>query len=225
MRYLDTVAGGLSKCFLAGFVAASALVATGVSAQGTAPGLQKPDPAKGEQIATQVCAACHGPDGNSTAPVNPKLAAQHPVYLQKQLHDFKVKEGAKTAVRPNAIMSGIVAPLSDQDMANLAAFYSAKPLKPAAAKNKETVELGRNIFRGGIAEKGVPACAGCHGPSASGIPSQYPRLGGQYADYTEAQLKAFRSGARGNSAAMTTIAGRLQDPEIKAVADYIAGVR
>lgn len=226
MRYLDTVGGGFARGVLAGVFVAFALASPGVFAQAAkdAPP-PKADPAKGEQMATQVCAACHGPDGNSTAPVNPKLAAQHPEYLQKQLADFKVQEGEKAAARPSPIMGAFAAPLTPQDMLNLSAYYSAKELKPSAAKNKEVVDLGRKIYRGGIAEKGVPSCAGCHGPTGSGIPSQYPRLGGQYAEYTEAQLVAFRSGARPNNAAMVTIAARLSDREIKALADYIAGVR
>jgi cytochrome c553 len=189
------------------------------------PVVPKADPAKGEQLATQVCAACHGADGNSTAPVNPKIAAQHPTYLHKQLANFKPKEGGKPADRPNPIMSAIAAPLSEEDMANLAAFYASKPLKPSAARDKELVDLGRDIYRAGIADKGVPSCAGCHGPTGSGIPSQYPRLGGQFSDYTEAQLAAFRSGARHNNVSMVTIASRLSDREIKALADYIAGLR
>jgi cytochrome c553 len=122
-------------------------------------------------------------------------------------------------------MSAFAAPLTPQDMANLAAFYTAQQFKPSAAKNKDVVDLGRDIYRGGIAAKGVPSCAGCHGPTGSGIPSQYPRLGGQFAEYTEAQLVAFRSGARANNAAMVTIAARLSDHEIKALSDYIAGLR
>lgn len=227
MRYLDTVAGGVARGVLAGIFAALALVPVGVAAQEGAAAAVAPkaDPAKGEQIATQVCAACHGADGNSTAPVNPKIAAQHPAYLQKQLADFKVKEGAKTADRPSPVMSAFAAPLSEQDILNLSAFYGAKPLKPSAAKNKDLVGFGRDIYRGGIADKGVPSCAGCHGPAGSGIPAQFPRLGGQYAEYTEAQLLAFRSGSRGNNLAMATIASRLSDREIKALADYIAGLR
>ncbi|MGE0797120.1 MAG: cytochrome c [Lautropia sp.] len=185
----------------------------------------KPDPAAGEKIATEVCAACHGADGNSTAPANPKLAAQHVGYLHKQLKDFKAQPGAKAAARVNAVMAGFVAPLSDQDMLNLSAFYAAKELKPSAARNKDLVDLGRTIYRAGIAEKGVPACAACHGPTGSGLPIQYPRLGGQYSDYTESQLTAFRAGTRGNNAPMATIAARLSDHEIKAVSDYIAGLR
>lgn len=244
MKRLDEMAGGLAtdaregsktpaaRNFLAAVCSA---VAGAVLALAPAPGIAqnaalppvapKADPAKGEQLATQVCAACHGADGNSTAPVNPKIAAQHPTYLRKQLADFKPKEGGKPADRPNPIMSAIAAPLSEEDMANLSAFYTSKPLKPSAARNKDLVDLGRDIYRAGIADKGVPSCAGCHGPTGSGIPSQYPRLGGQFSDYTEAQLVAFRSGGRHNNVAMTTIASRLSDREIKALADYIAGLR
>jgi cytochrome c553 len=185
----------------------------------------KPDPAKGEKLAAQVCAACHGADGNSTAPVNPKIAAQHSAYLHKQLADFKPKEAGKPAERPNPIMSAIASTLSDEDMANLSAYFTAKELKPSTARNKDLVELGRNIYRGGVADKGVPSCAGCHGPAGSGIPAQYPRLGGQFSDYIEAQLVAFRGGGRHNNVAMTTISSRLSDHEIKALADYIAGLR
>ena len=231
MKYLDTIAGGVARGLFSavcdGLFGALALAHAGGSAQNTAqpPVAPKADPAKGEQLATQVCAACHGADGNSTAPANPKIAAQHPVYLQKQLSDFKVKDGAKAADRPSPIMTAIASPLSPQDMLDLSAFYSAKPLKPSAAKNKELVDLGRDIFRAGIADKGVPSCSGCHGPTGSGIPAQYPRLGGQFSDYTESQLVAFRSGGRGNNAAMASIASRLSDREIKALADYIAGLR
>jgi cytochrome c553 len=212
---------------MAGFLGGLALAPAALVAQDAAlpPVATKADPAKGEKIAGQVCAACHGPDGNSTAPSNPKIAAQHPTYLQKQLADFKVKEGAKTASRPSPIMTPLASQLSPQDMADLAAFYSAKPLKPSAARNKEMVDLGREIYRGGIADKGVPSCSGCHGPTGSGIPAQFPRLAGQYSDYTEAQLVAFRSGTRQNNLPMSHIASRLSDSEIKALADYIAGLR
>jgi cytochrome c553 len=183
------------------------------------------DANKGAQIATQVCAACHAADGNSTAVANPKLAAQHSDYLYKQLSNFKVKAGAKEAERANAIMAGFASQLSDADMRNVAAYYENQKLKPASAKDKELSDLGRKIYRGGIAEKNVPSCAGCHGAAGSGIPAQYARLGGQWAEYTEAQLVAFRSGARKNNAQMTTIASRLSDLEMKAVSDYIAGLR
>ena len=185
----------------------------------------KPDLQKGGQIAQQVCAACHGADGNSGSPANPKLAGQHADYLYKQLVNFKVKEGAKQAERANAVMAGFAAQLSEADMRNVSAFYASQALKPAAAKNKDLVELGQRIYRAGIAEKGVPACAGCHSPNGAGMPAQYPRLQGQYGEYTEAQLVAFRQGERRNSAQMTTIAERMSDREIKAVSDYIAGLR
>jgi len=185
----------------------------------------KVDLAKGQQIASQVCAACHGADGNSTAPANPKLASQHPEYLLKQLQNFRVQAPAKEPTRANPIMAGFAAQLSDEDMRNVAAYYAAQPLKPAAARDKDVVELGQRIYRGGIAAKKVAACAGCHSPNAAGIPAQYPRLGGQYAEYTASQLVAFRQGVRKNSEQMTAIAAQLSDAEIKAVSEYIAGVR
>lgn len=179
----------------------------------------KPDLAKGQAIATQVCAACHAADGSRGSPANPILAGQHPEYLVKQLQEFKAGK------RNNAIMKGFASTLTDEDMKNVAAFYASKSAKPGFAKDKTLVALGEKIYRGGIADKAVPACAACHGPSGAGLPVQYPRLGGQHGDYTEAQLVAFRSGARANNAQMTTIASRLSDREIKAVSDYIAGLR
>jgi cytochrome c553 len=131
----------------------------------------------------------------------------------------------KSGKRNNAIMKGFASNLSDEDMKHIAAFYAGKTAKPGAAKNKDTIRLGEKIYRGGIAAKQVPACAGCHAPSGAGMPAQYPRLGGQHAEYTESQLVALRSGARGNSAQMSTIAARMSDKEIKAVSDYIAGLR
>ncbi len=200
---------------------ALSLLATPVAFAQTA----KADLAKGQQIASQVCAACHGADGNSTGPANPKLASQHPEYLFKQLQNFRVQAPAKEATRANPIMAGFAAQLSEEDMRNVAAYFAAQPLKPAAASDKDVVELGQRIYRGGIAAKKVAACAGCHSPNAAGIPAQYPRLGGQYAEYTASQLVAFRQGVRKNSEQMTAIAARLSDAEIKALAEYIAGVR
>lgn len=185
-----------------------------------------PDLAKAKQTAEQVCAACHGADGNSAIAVNPKLAAQHAAYLEKQLINFKPANG-KPAERNNAIMAGMVAALTPEDMKALALYFSQQKLKPEVAKNKATVEFGQKIWRSGDASKGIPACAGCHGPAGAGLPAQYPRLAGQFADYTEAQLKAFRDGVRANdpSSMMRAIAVRMTDPEIKAVSDYIAGLR
>jgi cytochrome c553 len=179
----------------------------------------KADLAKGQTIATNVCVACHTADGSRGSPANPIIAGQHPEYIAKQLAEFK------SGKRNNAVMKGFATALSDDDMRNVAAFYASKSAKPGFAKNKELVALGEKIYRGGIADKAVPACAGCHSPNGAGIPAQYPRMGGQHADYTEAQLVAFRGGVRANSAQMTTIAAKMSDKEIKAVADYIAGLR
>ena len=206
-------------------IAIAAGVALSAAGDAHAQSAGKPDLKKGAEIASQVCAGCHGADGNSPTPANPKLAGQHAEYLAKQLANFKVKPGAKEPERNNAVMAAFAAQLSDGDMRNVAAFYAAQPLTPAAARDKALVEQGRNIYRAGIASKGIPACAGCHGPSGAGIPAQYPRLQGQYAEYTESQLTAFRQGTRANNASMTTISSRLSDTEIKAVSDYIAGLR
>lgn len=182
------------------------------------PVVAKPDPAKGEITSKNVCAACHTNDGSRGTPAYPILQGQHPEYLVKQLTEFKAGK------RVNAIMQGMAAILSPEDMRNVAAFYSAKEAQPGSAKNQDFVAIGEKIFRGGIAERNIPACAGCHSPNGAGIPSQYPRLGGQHADYTEAQLVAFRGGVRNNSVAMSGVAAKLNDREIKAVADYIAGL-
>jgi cytochrome c553 len=181
---------------------------------------------KAQGIAAQVCAACHGADGNSSAPANPKIAGQVAEYLQKQLADFKATGGKKPA-RESAIMAGMVANLSEADMKGLAAFYAGQPLKPAAAADKDLAALGQKLWRGGYAAGNVPACAGCHGPAGAGMPSQFPRLGGQYAEYVAAQLKAFREGARSNDAngVMRSVAAHLNDRQIQALAEYAAGLR
>jgi cytochrome c553 len=184
------------------------------------------DASKGQGIAARVCAACHGPDGNSTTSANPKLAGQVPEYLQKQLSNFKPASGKKPE-RENPIMAGMAAPLSPEDIRNVAAYFSQQASKPGAAKDKEALELGRKLWRAGDTSRGLPACAGCHGAVGAGIPSQFPRLAGQYAEYTESQLKAFRTGSRSNdpNRAMRTIAAKMTDAEISAVADYAAGLR
>lgn len=181
--------------------------------------VEKPDLAKGEASYGVVCAACHAADGNSAIPVNPKLAQQHPEYLVKQLQEFK------SGKRANAIMTGMATPLSDQDMKNIAAWLASKPNKAGLAKEKDLVALGEKIYRGGIADRQIPACAGCHSPNGAGIPALYPRLSGQHADYTAAQLNTFRDGSRKNSAPMALVATKMNDREIKAVSDYIAGLR
>jgi len=210
------------NCMLAALAAAGLLWAAPAAAQDAA----KPDLAKGEQLARQVCVACHAADGNSVAPANPKLAGQHTNYLYKQLTNFKA-QGGKKAARENALMAGMVANLSDPDMRALAAYYAAHKLKPAAASDKDLATLGQKIWRGGIADKNVAACAGCHGPDGAGIPGQYPRLAGQFAEYVDAQLKLFRAGGRANdpNGMMRGVAARMSDEEIKAVAEYAAGLR
>ena len=186
----------------------------------------KPDAAKGQGIASQVCAACHAADGNSPAAANPKLAGQVYEYLHKQLVNYKPQAG-KRAARENAVMAGMVANLSVADMQNVAAYYASQKLKPAAAKDKELAALGQKIYRGGNTATAVAACSGCHGPSGAGIPAQYPRISGQFAEYVEAQLKAFRSGTRSNdpNGMMRGVAARMSDREIQAVAEYVAGLR
>ena len=186
----------------------------------------KPDLAKAQSVASQLCAACHAADGNSGAPANPKLAGQFAEYLTKQLVDFKAQAGRKPA-RESPIMAGMVANLSDADMTGLAAYYAGQKLKPAAAADKDLAALGQKLWRGGNAASGVSACAGCHGPAGAGIPAQFPKLAGQYAEYVAGQLKAFKEGARSNDAngVMRDVAARMTEREIRAAAEYAAGLR
>ncbi len=177
--------------------------------------------ARARSIAESVCAACHGVDGNSPIPVNPSLAGQHPGYLYKQLADFKAGR------RKNAAMSAMVANLSDDDLRNLAIYFAAQKPVAGTAKDRALVAAGQRLYRGGNGETGVPACSGCHSPDGAGIPAQFPRLAGQHSDYTVVQLQSFRSGDRDNdsNAMMRMIAGRLNDKDIAAVAQYIMGLR
>ncbi|MDH5540234.1 MAG: cytochrome c4 [Rhizobacter sp.] len=193
------------------------LACTAASAEGAKSA--KPDLAKGQATSAAVCAACHSFDGSRGAPANPILQGQHPEYLVKQLSEFK------SGKRDNPIMKGFAGTLSDEDMRNVAAFYASKQAKPGFAKNKDLIALGERIYRGGLADRHVPACAGCHSPTGAGIPAEFPRLAGQHADYTEAQMIAFRIGVRSNSAQMMGVAAKMSDKEIKAVSDYIAGLR
>jgi len=205
---------------------AAAPMAPAAEAKAAVPGKPKVDAAAGEALysngdATRgvaACLTCHGPKGQSAIGTWPKLSAQHAAYTAKQLKNFK--EGT----RANPIMMGMAVTLTDQDMQNIAAYLVKQPVSLGVAQDKATIELGQSIYRGGIAAKGVPACAACHGPTGAGIGSQYPRLGGQWAEYTNAQLIAFREGVRKNSSQMTTIASKLSDLEMKAVSDYMAGL-
>ena len=177
-----------------------------------------PDLVQGAAKFAAVCAACHGADGNSIIAANPKLAQQHPEYLIKQLQDFK------SGKRANAIMAGMVSTLSDDDMRNIAYWLASNKEKPGYATDKDLVAIGEHIYRGGIAALHVPACAACHSPDGAGIPSQYPRLSGQQSDYVAEQLTAFRDGVRKNSVPMSDVAANLNDHDIKALAQYIAGL-
>lgn len=187
----------------------------------------KGDATKAQTIANQVCAGCHAADGNSTAPANPKLAGQPAEYITKQLKNFKdaAKEPSKEGARKSSVMGAMTATLSDQDMLNLGVYYAEKTIKPSSAKLP--YDAGKKVYQGGNSGTGVPACAACHGPTGAGIPSQFPRLGGQHADYILAQLKAFRTGDRLNDAGkmMRTIANKMTDQEMLAVANYVSGLK
>ena len=209
----------LAPLLMAAALAASSLSAIAAEEKPVATGPAKPDLVKGEASYTAVCAACHGADGNSTVTIQPKLAQQHPEYLAKQLEEFK------NGKRKNAVMQGFASMLSPEDMRNISFWAASQKLKPGFAKDRALVSLGERIYRGGIADRQIPACAACHSPNGSGIPVQFPRLGGQHADYTTAQLVAFRDGVRTNSVQMTGVAAKMNDREIKAVSDYIAGLR
>ena len=199
--------------------AAAGAAAPGAAAPGAAAPAAKVDLAKGEASYSQVCVACHAADGNSNIPANPKLAQQHPEYLVKQLEEFK------SGQRANAIMAGFAAMLSEADMKNISFWLATQKNKPGFAKDKDLVALGERIYRGGLGDRNIPACVSCHSPNGAGIPSQYPRLSGQHADYTASSLVAFRDGVRKNNEVMTGVAARLNDREIRAVSDYIAGLR
>lgn len=200
-------------------LASVALSLSGLAHSSETKAAAKPDLAAGEAKASTVCLACHTADGSRGLPAYPILQGQHPEYLVKQLTEFK------DGKRKNSIMNGMAAALTPEDVRNVAAFYASKKAKDGTAKNPALVAVGEKIYRGGIAKKSVPACAGCHSPNGAGMPVQYPRLAGQHSDYTKAQLTAFRQGERTNNAQMTSIAANLSDKEIEALADYIAGLR
>ena len=203
-----------------------AATAFGVQASEAAKAAPKGDPARGQPIASTVCGACHGPDGNSQVAANPKLAGQHPEYLFKQMSNFKGHDG-KQPERVNAIMNGMIAAFDENQMRDLSAYFASKKQTGESAKNRETIEAGQKLYRAGDMSKGLPACAACHGPSGAGIPAQFPRIAGQFPEYTEAQLKSFREGSRANDPAkmMRMVAIKMTDAEIKAVSDYVAGLR
>ncbi len=172
-----------------------------------------------QQVAQNVCAACHGVDGNSSISLNPKLAGQHPEYLLKQLTNFK------DGIRANSVMAGMVANLTKEDMQGLAKYYAGQKQTLGKAKSNGVGSLGEKIYRGGIAATGVPACAACHGATGAGMPKQFPRVSGQHADYALQQLRTFRTAERANAPMMMTIAAKMTDAEMQAVADYMQGLR
>ena len=237
MTARKTVASGVAKLVAGGMMLA--FVAMSPSQAADAPALPKPDAVKGGQLYEQgdaargiiACASCHGAGGNSVMPANPSLSGQAHEYLDKQLRDFKIKEGAKLPARTGeggnpTIMTANVANMTPEDMQNVSLYLAMQPVKePATAGHKDLKELGEKIWRGGLPERNVAACASCHGARGEGIPAQYPRLAGQFPSYIEEQLKLFRSGDRNNSIPMHDIADRMSDADIRAVSDYAAGLR
>ncbi|MGB4466799.1 MAG: c-type cytochrome [Azovibrio sp.] len=207
-------------------MALAALLVAGFTVNAAEEAKPKADPAKGKVVAETICVACHGVDGNSMVSAYPHLAGQGQDYIYKQLLAFKSVDG-KPAARNNPIMAGMTAALSDEDMKNVAAWFAQQQLKPAMATQEALIPRGQKLWRAGDAAKGVPACAGCHGPAGKGLPAQYPALAGQFPEYIELQLKSFRSGERANDpeSMMRSIADRLSDNDIKSVAEYAAGLR
>jgi len=223
---MNRLSSPLLKTLLVTLTVFGGLPAATAAAPAAAPAV-KADPARGGALydagdparGLPACVSCHGAAGNSSIVANPKLSGQFASYTHKQLVDFT------TPNRQQPIMTLYAKMLTEAEKKDIAAWLAVQVHKPGAAKNKDTVELGRKIYRGGIAERGVAACASCHGANASGIPAQYPRLAGQHQDYTTAQLEAFKSGTRANSPQMTTLSQRMSTAEMRAVADYIAGLR
>jgi cytochrome c553 len=203
--------------FLTGFAGLMALVYA--SAIGAAPAPEsKPDLQRGQQIATTICAACHGANGVSPSPAQPHLAGQNAGYIAAQLAAFK------SGARPNAIMTGMAATLSPEDMKSVGAYFEMQKPVQSAARDKALATSGQKIWRAGNKALGVPACAGCHGAGGHGIPAQYPRLAGQYPDLLMGWLKAYAGGTR-PSDVMGPIALRLSDADMKAVVEYASGLQ
>ena len=201
-----------------GFVGLMTLVyATAVCPASPAP-QAKPDLERGKQLASTVCVACHGADGNSSIPANPILAGQGADYIAAQLAAYK------SGKRQNPIMAGMAGSLQPDDMRNVGAWFESQKPAPTVARDKDLAMRGQPIWRGGIRTMGVPACAGCHGASGKGIPAQYPRLAGQHPELTYGWLKAYASGAR-THAVMNDVAARLSDSEMRALSEYVAGLR
>jgi cytochrome c553 len=198
----------------------TALVAVCLAAAGSTAYAQTVDKAKARAIVDRLCVACHGVDGNSPQPAHPKLAGLQPEYLLKQLRDYK--KGA----RKSEVMEPMVKELAEDDMASLAAYYAEQKPKPGEARDAKLLEAGRKLYNDGIPEVGLPSCSGCHYPDGMGTP-RFPRVAGQHAEYTYQQLKDFASGKRENDRglAMQSVANRMNDQQMKAVSEYIAGMK
>jgi len=180
------------------------------------------DPVAGK-AKSAACGGCHGADGNSPAPAFPKLAGQNEAYIVKQMKNFKAND-----TRKNEIMLGMAAALSDEDAADIGAYFQAQSVSQAATFDETKAAAGRELYKGGNLQTGIPACQACHGPTGSGMAGiGYPQLGGQYVEYTLAQLKAFKDGARSNDdkELMRSIVKKLSDEDMDAVANYIASLK
>ncbi|EFP97206.1 c-type cytochrome [Vibrio caribbeanicus] len=197
---------------------ASLLASCSISAQGSI---------EAGKTKSLTCAACHGADGNSQIPMYPKLAGQHEKYLEKQLREFKLgmTSGGKQG-RVNAVMGGMAMVLSEQDMADLAAYYASLTTSYNTTP-ENVVEAGKVLYTAGDAERGLPACVACHGPRGNGTElSGFPKISGQHADYIKSQLQMFRDGVRGNdmNAMMRDVAKKLTDEEIETLSQYVGGL-
>jgi cytochrome c553 len=201
-----------------GFAGLMALVYASIAPAAAPVPSPKPDLERGRQIAATACAACHGADGRGTASANPHLAAQHGDYIAAQLAAFK------SGARSNPIMQGMATPLSPEDMRNVGAHFASQKPVEGAARDKDLALRGQQIWRSGIKATGVPACAGCHGAAGHGIPAQYPRLAGQWPELSFAWLKAYATGARPH-AVMGPLAAKLSENDMRALSEFISGVR
>lgn len=201
------------------------LSANALAGSSTTP--EKGDAEKGKEIAAGTCAGCHNPDGNSIIPTNPILAGQHAAYTVKQLMDFKEGDDGEPAKRPSPIMAPMVAGLSLEDMRDLGAYYAQQAPQEGISngRNQDLLKLGEIIYRGGNLENEVPACASCHSPDGAGLPSNYPRVAGQHADYTYAQLRAFDKNRKNDNEVMQLVVSRMNAREKRAVAEFITSLK
>ncbi|HSD41799.1 MAG TPA: c-type cytochrome [Burkholderiales bacterium] len=201
-------------------IASATLAAVWLAAAASAAHAQAIDKAKARSIVDRLCVACHGVDGNSPQPAHPKIAGLQPEYLLKQLRDYR------KGLRKSEIMEPMVKELTEDDMASLAAYYAEQQPKPGEARDGKLAEAGRKLYNDGIPDVGLPSCSGCHYPDGIGT-ARFPRVAGQHAEYTYQQLKDFASGKRENDRglAMQSVANRMNDQQMRAVAEYVAGMK